>query len=382
MSSSVGYYVSAADIEARRRREARADVVSALARLTDVRVRARRVGVQIPAVRADFTEDTTSDELQELLRRVHVALEGADDSVNAAWRRRWRTEFGVVAGDTVVTGLSAQDELARAKSEPDRDTLAVRGAIGDAESLIVGQGHRCDGEGIESAREVFAELARATTVVRARALSLEIAVIIRKSIARRTEAATLEAERVRLLELVRDARPADQESLRELVSTTTDLDAAAYAVFDSVEREDRAQHRRKVADAAAAALAELGCAVGEEFESLLTTEQQAVVGFHAQDGYGLLVRLPEDGGSLLTAVVRAEDRAASGEHAEAVQMAYCDETLPELHAKMRERGIQLGDTPFLRADPGRPVPVAPAPLPGRRRRSATGTRAEEKRRER
>jgi hypothetical protein len=378
MSSSVGYYVSAADIEARRRRELRADVASALARLAGVRARARGIGLAIPAVRGGFTDDTSSDDLQALLDRVSAALADADESINAAWRQKWRAEIGKATGGTVVTGLSAQDELAAAKSGPDRDTLALRSAVADAESLMADQGHRCDEEGVASAREVFAELAKAATVVRARSLSLEIAVIIQRSIVRRRDAAALEGERVRLLELVRDATPGDQERLRDLVTTATDLEQVADLVFVSIEREDRARHRRKVADATAEALAELGCVVGEEFESLLTTEQQAVVGFRAQDGYGLLVRLPEDGTSLLTAVVRAEDRAESGAHATAVQTAYCDETLPELHAKLRERGIQLGDTPFLRGDPGRAVPVAPAPLPGRQQKPATKTTVKER----
>ncbi|GLY47434.1 hypothetical protein [Lentzea sp. NBRC 102530] len=381
MSSSVGYYLSAADVEAQRRRDLRAGVASALARYDGVRARARGIGLTIPAVRAGFTDDTTSDELQELLRRVTTALDHADESINDAWRSRWQAEFGKVARHTVVTGLSARDELARAQSEPDRETLAVRSAVADAESLIESQGHRCDEQGVASAREAFTELVEATTVVRARTLSLEIAVIIQKSVARRRAATTLEAERVRLLELVRDAAAAEQESLRELVMTTADLDAAAGAVFGSIEREDRARHREQVADAAAQALEELGCVVGEEFESLLTTENEAVVGFRAQDGYGLLVRLPEDGQSLLTAVVRADDRAASGVHALAVQTAYCDETLPELHAKLRERGVHIGDAPFLRGEPGRPVPVAPSPLPGRQRRHET-KRVKERERER
>ncbi|MFJ8958170.1 hypothetical protein ACIRG5_02220 [Lentzea sp. NPDC102401] len=366
MSSSVGYYVTAADIEARRRRELRGDVASALARLAAARAHARRIGLAIPEVKGRVTEQADSVELQELLDRVTVALAGADESVNAAWQERWRAEIGKATSGTVVSGLSAQDELARSKSEPDRDTSALRGAVADAESLIAGSGHRCDEDGIASARGVFAELVTAGSVARARALSLEIAVIISKSIARRRAAAALDDGRVRLLELVRDAPSADQERLRELITGAADLDAVADTVYQAVEREDLARHRQKVADAAAEALTELGCAVGEDFESLLLTHTQAVVGFRARDGYGLLVRLPEDGTRLLTAVVRADDQAASGAQAEAVQAAYCAETLPELHTKLRERGVRLDDEPFLLGDPVLTVPTAPMPLPGRR----------------
>lgn len=371
MSSSVGYYVSAADIEAQRRRALRGDVVSALARLADTRARARKVGVSVPAVAGERDVGNASiEELEALLQRATTAIDDATRSVDARWKERWRAELGKAARGTVGTGLSAQDELARARPAPDRDTGALRGALADAESLIERNGHRCDEEGLAAAREVFDELAATTALARARALSLEIAVIVKGSIERRRGAVERESDRARLLELIHDVPPADQDGLRALVTAATDLDAVAETVYQAVERADLAQHRQKVADATAAALADVGCLVGEGFESMLVTETQAVVGLDGQDGYGLLVRLPADGTTLLTAVVRAEDQDATGKRAHAVQSAYCTETLPELDVKLREHGVLLDAQPFLRAEPGRPVPPAPAPLPRRRRTRA------------
>lgn len=328
MSSTVGYHLSATDTEAERRRELRGDLVSALARLTALRAPARGIGPSIP-------DHTGIVELQDLLARVTTALAETEESISAAWRERWRAELG-----TVVPGLSAGD-------------AAVRGAVTDAESLIADAGRRCDGEAVAAALDVYEELVKATSVARARALSLEIAVIVGRSLARYRAVRAAEDSRVRLLELVRDTAATDQEVLRDFITTVTDLDVMASHVHNAVRREDIARHRRDAAAAVAQALPELGCAVGAGFERSLLIDGYAVAGFCAHDGYGLRVSLPLDGAVLLTTVVSTDEREGSAQ----VEATYHAETLPKLHAKLCERGVRLDGTPLLVDDLGRLVPA-------------------------
>lgn len=366
MSSSVGYYVSAADIEAQRKRQLRGDLAATLARYADMRAHARSIGLNLPAVAGAkrMDDNATIDELERLLECASDALADANESIDARWSERWRANIGKVTKGATVTEVSAGEELARRRPDPVQDNGSLRGAIDDAAVLLSGNGHRCDQEGLVAASAVYEELVTVTSVQRARALSLEVAVLISESIKRRAHAVAQEEQRVRLLQLVDEAPPSEQEALRALVTSARDLDDVEDTVHQAVERADLWRHRQKVADATAAALAELDCVVGEEFESLLLNETQAVVAFaDERRGYGLLVRLPEDGGRLFTAVVRAEEEPSEGSRAAAVQAQYCSETLPQLDTALREQGVQLDATPFLQRLPGTPIPVAPAALP-------------------
>ncbi|MEU7476707.1 hypothetical protein AB0A63_12050 [Lentzea sp. NPDC042327] len=382
MSSSVGYYLSPADLEAQRRRQLRADIAGTLARLAEMRAHARAVGVKVPAVAGEHRADGVTDltELEELRARASAAVADATEAVDAGWSQRWRATIGKATGGTAATTASAAQELAARRvpaqhTPARREGDAVAAALADAETLLAGNGHRCDADGLAAAQAVYEEMKAVTSLQRARTYSLEVAVLVRESIERRKRLVAQEEQRARLRQLLADVLEEEQPALLALVAGAADPDEAEDAVHRAVERADLARHRRRVAAAAAEALSELDCVVGEEFESLLVEETQAVVAFDgAQRGYGLLVRLPGDGTALLTAVVRAADQDAEGEHAKAVQSHYCDETLPQLDSALRERGVELDPAPFLRLEPGRPVPAAPAPLPPSRRKTRPAVR--------
>ncbi|KOV86724.1 hypothetical protein ADL03_08450 [Nocardia sp. NRRL S-836] len=348
----------------------RADIAGALARLAEMRAHARSVGVRVPAVAGEHRADQVTDigELEELRARVSSAVADAAEAIDAGWSRRWRATIGKATRGTAATGSSAGEELTARRVPADRETGSLHEAVNDVETLLAGNGHRCDEEGLKAAQAVYEEMKTVESLQRARTYSLEVAVIVRESIERRRRVVAQEEQRARLRELLADALEEEQPGLRDLVNAAADPDSVEDTVHRAVERADLARHRERVAAAAAEALSELDCVVGEEFESLLVDQAEAVIAFTGeQRGYGLLVRLPADGTRLLTAVVRAEDQAAVGEHATAVQSRYCDETLPQLDSALRERGVELDAAPFLRLEPGRAVPPAPVPLPQRKR---------------
>ncbi|WP_439658949.1 hypothetical protein ACSHWB_42315 [Lentzea sp. HUAS TT2] len=267
MSSTVGFHLSFADEEAEHRRELRGDVAFALARLAVLRARAGGLGHVVPG-------DLGVLELQELLSQVTAALASAEESVNAAWREQRGFE-------AVPSGLSGH---------------ALRGAVADARWLITGKGHLCEEEAVGAALVVFEDLSRSDSVADARALSLEIAVIIGRSLARYRDVMAGEDLRVRLL--------------------------------DAVRCEDTARHRRTVASAVAEALAGLGCAVGADFARWLVVDgyAAATIGEH-----WLWVRLHFDGTALFVEEAPAE-------------------IVEKLPAELRERGVRLDDTPFVLDD--------------------------------
>lgn len=148
MSSSVGYYVSPADIEAQRRRALRADIAATLARLAEMRAHGRSIGLTVPAVAGEHRTDriTDIDELEELRAQVSSAVADAAEAIDAGWSRRWHATIGkaTLGTKSAGSGVTAAQELVRSRApapqEPMRDQL--NDALNDAESLLAGNGHR------------------------------------------------------------------------------------------------------------------------------------------------------------------------------------------------------------------------------------------------
>jgi hypothetical protein len=403
MSSSVGYYISAADIVAERRRELRAEIAAAYARLTELQAHASALGLPKLVVTAMEVERgravTEVAELEAIATRARQAVLDATVVVDAEWTERWRGRIAAMAPARGAPNATAAAELARhrerqatpAAGERRSDPEALRHVVKDVERLIGGSGHRCDPIDLDAVWSAFGELTALDSVDRARTQALEIAVLVSRSIAHRKEALAREERRVRLLNLVDDALPPERDELSAALGETTDPPAYEVLVHQAVERADLARHREHVAEATADALAELGCVVGDDFETLLVDQAEAVVALgDDRPGYGLLVRLPQSGAQLMTAIVRAQDKPGEGAEDLSVQQDFCQNTLPQLEGALRDLGVPLDTGPYLLRPPGHALAPAPSgELPQRatsrkprRRRPAHRTVVQERHRER
>ena len=154
-----------------------------------------------------------------------------------------------------------------------------------------------------------------------------------------------EEARASLLQLVQEAPEAERAALAESVQSAADPQSWRTTVYQAVERADVARARDQVATAAARALTEAGCVVGEDFATVLASQEEAVAAFDGKPpGYGLLVRLPAEGARILAAVVRSD--TAEQRDVEA-QQGFCDTMLPALVSSLRAGGVRLDEQPFL-----------------------------------
>lgn len=371
MSSSVGYYLSAADIAAQRRRGLRAEIAVVHTRLEEVRAHAKALGLPRLAVAAveRVGEGTDVTELEAIASRARQAVLDATAAVDAQWTQRWRGRIAATVPRRAAPNVTTVAQRAQHRehqvtptgAERRPDPEAVRRVVEDAQRLIAGSGHRCDPADLDAVRSAFDELTSLDSLDRARTQALEITVLVSRSIDRRKQLLALHERRVRLRNLVEDALPPERDELRAALREATDPSEYEVAVHQAVERADLARHRTKVAKDAADALAELGCAVGDDFETLLVAQTEAVVTLgDDRPGYGLLVRLPQSGTQLMTAIVRAQDKPSEGPEALSVQQDFCEHTLPQLTDALRDFGVPLDGEPRVLRAPGHRIPPPPS----------------------
>jgi hypothetical protein len=377
MSSSVGYYVSAADREAQRQRELRAEIATMTAALARTRNRAAAAKVRVgKGSRLAGSRDGASstelaseaDALRDVLAQEQLEL---DRGLSEQLSQRIG-QFSAVRSRTTdpVTELAHKRTL-----EPVADTHAVRerqrrrAAVADAANLLATSASSCDPSDLPRLSRLVEELSTLEhrSVAEVRGAALGVAAEITESVRRRKQADRIDEQRARLLSLAVDALPEDRQRLLDLISAADDPADLADQVHRSVHQADLAKERVRIAAAAMSALAQAGCAVGPDFATLLIDGEQAVVELDGEPDYGVLVRLPAEGGQLMAAVVRddAELReptisAAQRDQDIAAQQSFCDGVLPAVTSALNQGGVEVNPQAFLILEPGR-RPVASAP---------------------
>lgn len=367
MSSSVGYYLSAADIEASRRRGLRARIAMERTKLRAALRRAAAVGVQLERVsgrRHTSTEDVATADLEAELDALEAEVRGIQQDVDATLTKRLtdRISRSVPASteNSATVGRSTQHRGGTvAPTSNEREAGAWAATFRDARVLLTRSVGRCDPADVAELTELVERLAGTESLAKMRADAVAVAVRIKESVERRKAADQVAQTRARLISLLADALPEERASLVDSVSLADDPADWEPAVHDAIHRADLMRERRRVAEVAMSALAGAGCALGDDFATLLVDHNEAVIPLPHQPDHGVLVRLPADGTRLTAAVVRADDRPR--EHDVDAQRTFCTEVLHHLEDGVRAAGIQL--TEFVRRQPGQ-YPVAPAPAGG------------------
>jgi len=366
MSSSAGYYVSPVDLAAQRRRELRGEIAALRTRLATLNRRARAVGVPDERVRTDdASEDNTV--LENAVKQLSDAISSTQERISDAWTGRWQGEIAKAAPAEHSRVRSATAEL-RESRQQQTDTVAEqrRAAVDDVARLLHSAGPRCDSADMEMLGGRLATMSTMEGLGAVRAAALDMSVAVREAIGRQKSRDANEESRSRLLNLLDEALPEDQERLRPEIESAADCQPWQDRVHQAVARADLRKHHDLMVNAVAEALTEAGCVLGESFASLLLADGEAVAGLREpDDDYGLLVRLPADGGKVLTSVVRADDLAPDPEHDVLVQQVYCAETLPAITLSLAESVI-VDPHPFLMIEPGR-MPMGAVRLPRSRR---------------
>lgn len=340
-------------------------------RLEEARSHAKALGLPKLAVAAVERASEGADvaELEAIATRARQAVQDATAAVDAEWTQRWRGRIAAIVPRRNSPNVTAAAERAQhlerrvapTGAQQRHDPEALRRVVKDAQRLIARSGYRCESADLDAVRSAFDELTSHDSLDRARTQALEIAVLVSRSIDRRKQLLALHERRVRLLNLVEDALPQERDELRAALRETADPSEYEVAVHQAVERADLTRHRKNVAEAAADALAELGCVVGDDFETLLIDQAEAVVTLgEARPGYGLLVRLPQSGTQLMTAIVRAQGKPSEGTEALSVQQGFCEHTLPQLTDALRDFGVPLDGEPHVLRDPGHRIPPPPS----------------------
>lgn len=381
MSSSVGYYLSAADIEATRRRGLRAGIAVERARLRAAYQRAAAVGVQLErGSRRDHTtkEDVATSVLEAELDVLEAEVRRIQQDVDTRLTKRLTERISRSAPPSTesfaTVGRSDEHRARTATSAgAEREAGARAAAFRDARVLLTRSAGRCDPVDLAELTELVECLADNESLAKVRADALVVAVRIKESIERRKAADEVAQVRVRLISLLADALPEERASLTDAVSRADQPTDFESAVHDAIHRADLLRERRRVAEIAMSALAGAGCALGDDFATLLVDHNEAVIPLPHQPDHGVLVRLPADGTKLMAAVVRAGDEPS--EHDVDAQRTFCTEVLDHLEDGVRAGGIQL--TEFVRRLPGQ-YPVAPAPAGAwSRAGGGTGTRTQQ-----
>ncbi|GAB1510354.1 hypothetical protein [Actinophytocola sp. KF-1] len=369
MSSSAGYYVSPVDLAAQRRRELRGEIAALRTRLATLERRARAVRVRTEQVHGDdASEDNTV--LENTVERLRDAISSAQSRISDAWTSRWQEEIAAVAPAERARSRSATAELhdSRQRQQPaDTGATRRRAAIDDVARLMRSAGPRCEPADLAELSGKLAEMSTMDNLGAVRAAALDLSVTIRDAVERHKIRDAGDELRSRLLDLLGEALPADQDRLRTEIESADDCRPLRDRVHQAVERADLRKHQDVMVQAVADALTEAGCVVDKAFSGMLLAHGEAVAGLREpDDDYGLLVRLPADGGKVLTSVVRGEDLPPDPAHDVRVQQTFCAATLPAITASLAER-VTVDPHPFLMIDPGR-MPMAAAPLPSTRRR--------------
>lgn len=371
MSSSAGYYVSPVDLAAQRRRELRGEIAALRTRLATLERRARAVRVRAERVRADDTSEDNAV-LENTVERLRDAISSAQSQISDAWTSRWQAEIAKAAPAERTRARSATTELrdSRQRQQPvDTGATQRRAAIDDVARLMRSAGPRCDPADMAALDGKLAAMSTMDNVGAVRAAALDLSVTVREAIERHKVRDASDELRSRLLDLLDEALPEDRDHLRQEIEAAADCRPWQDRVHQAVERADLRKHHDLMVNAVAEALTEAGCVLGESFTGMLLADGEAVAGLREpDDDYGLLVRLPADGGKVLTSVVRANDMAQDPDQDVRVQQTFCAETLPAITSSLAER-VTVDPHPFLMIDPGR-MPMAAAPLPHTRRRPA------------
>ncbi len=399
MSSSVGYSYSYVDVEAMACRSLRIEIAGHAARTRVLRAQARRLrgaGRDAAAGRlARPAAGAGSTELSALAASYRMQVESAERELAGLQAAKWASLLAAPAGPAwPAVELSATGELARSRVAGTRDQgSAPRGSataggepaaaqVVAADRLIASELGRCDAADLESLQRLRAEISSASTTRRARLAFAELEVAVADSIRRRRSAEEVEQVRASLLELVEYALPEERPLLRPMIEEAVDPGELSAVVGQAAARADLILARDAVAEAAADALREIGCDVGDDFAALLTGQSETVVSFGDgwAAGYGLLVKLPADSGRMMAAVVKREGTAASVSADEAVQRQFCDRGLQRWTGSLHGRGVVLADEQ--RMEPGR-LPVAAIPAkrwpagPTTARRTTTTSKSRE-----
>lgn len=282
-----------------------------------------------------------------------TALHKAQGQLDAVWAKRWQRQATAAAAEHKTRTVPAKRDEEHVARTAQRER-----AVADATALLRAAAPRCDPSEVDTLTGRLAAMSSLADVGDVRSAALDLAVAVRDAVTQQKQRAAGDEHRARLLTLLDDALPEDQQRLRPALTNEQDPQALAAEVHQAVERADRRRHRDLVAKAAARALADAGCAVDEDFCELLLADEEAVVALGEPAGdYGLLVRLPTDGTRLFTAVIRPNDRDADPTLDTAAQQAVCDTTLPDFLASLGRNGISVDPQPLRIVAPGQ-LPVA------------------------
>ncbi len=157
-----------------------------------------------------------------------------------------------------------------------KESLLVR-----AEGLLTEEAARCHADDLEGLAALTAGIVAAPTVRAARAALRTLEERMTASIRRSKENGEDLRARAALRALARHAAEADRPRLLAAIEHGTNLEAVSELVSDVVGEADRAADRERaaglVAAAAAEALREIGCEVGDDFATVLAATGDRIV---------------------------------------------------------------------------------------------------------
>ncbi len=231
--------------------------------------------------------------------------------------------------------MAGERPAARPATSPPAGTANISAEVAKARQALADSAASCHPDDVERLERLALSLT-GTDLVGAQALRHSVA----ESVARRKQAGLAAATRARLRVTVADTQAAERPTLLQLVDSTPDsgLPGLEAQISESVRRADRARSRARVAEAAVAALREIGCAVDDGFATHLSAADAAIAPLREHPGYGLRVRLSST--SLETLVVRQP--GADGARGATVQQGVCDRMDPAW-VLLGQAGVRLAE---------------------------------------
>jgi hypothetical protein len=388
VSSGTAYSYQYVDVAAQERRRVRAEIAELGARAAIAHARAdshsaalaRQLGLgKLSLATGSKDNAALAAQASELRQAVTAAERALDQMVADSWAVRSPKKGRGVASTTAAEEFARNSPVGQ---QPGGSTRApgvlpptaytARGdeAIGrsaaTAETLLAAEAHRCAPDDLRELDGLVTQVWSADSAGEARRLRTELESAVRASIDSRKRAEAVAVARARLLARAEDALPEDRDNLAAVIKATPDPDGVSGLVDAAVARADRIRQREAVAQAAAAALADIGADVGEDFVTMLTARGETAVplGPGWAGGYGLLVSLPTDKTELSTVLVRHPDAATDQDHDKqeardlAAQQLFCDTKLGPFQARVGQHGVRFYRT--FQTEPGNPS-VRPAP---------------------
>lgn len=168
--------------------------------------------------------------------------------------------------------------------------------------------------------------------------------------------------RHRMLAETTDVASPLREQLHAEIATTEDPASLEPRLHAARTAADTDRARRTVAQAATAALAEVGCAVSPALAHTLTESGEGIVDLPEVHGYGVRVRLAPDHDQLSTTLVRYTDTTETTDTR--TGHWFCREKQPALHQALHAHAHPLQLHQRLRLEPGdRPLPQVAPPVP-------------------